>query len=58
MIAKKHSGVRHCHDFSQDLDAVGMPIYHIAEDIQRIFRLKVDLVQDGMKSSYVAVDVG
>lgn len=57
VIAQKHFDIRHRHDFFEDLNAVGMAVNYIAEDVQCIFWLKVDLTQDGMESSHIAVDV-
>jgi len=58
VVAQKHFGIGHCHDFPKDLDAVRMPVDHIAKDVESVLTLEVDLAKDGVKSPHVAVDVG
>ena len=44
MISDQHLYVRHRHDLPEDLYPIRISVYHIAKDIQGVFRLKVDLL--------------
>ena len=58
VIAQNQLGVGHGHELSQDPQAPGMPVDDIAQNIEGVLRLQVDLLQDGQKPPLVAVDIG
>ena len=57
VVSKKHLGVWHCHDLTEDFDAVRVAVYHIAKDIERVLGLQVDLFHDGIKAPLLPVDI-
>ena len=57
VVSQKHFDIRHGHNSADDPDAVGIPVDHIAQDVQHVLRLEVDLLHNGLKTACIAVDV-
>ena len=57
VVAQKHFDIRHRHDLTEDFDAVGVAVYHISKDIDRVLRLQVDLLHDGIKAPLLPMDI-
>ena len=57
VVAQKHFDIRHRHDLTEDFDAVGVAVYHISKDIERVLRLQVDLLHDGIKAPLLPMDI-
>lgn len=57
VVAEEHFHIRHLHDLTQDLNAMWVTIYHIAEDVESILRLKVYLLHNRVEASLLTMDV-
>ena len=57
VVAQKHSGIRHRHDRTEDPDAVGVSVYHISKDIERVLSPQTDLPHDGIKPPPLPMDI-
>ena len=58
VVAQQHPDVGHPHQSAQDPPAVRVPVDHIPQHIQGVFRAQVDLRHDRVKAPGVAVYVG
>ena len=58
VVAQKHFGIWHRHDLTEDLDAIGVSVYYISKDIERVIALQVDLLHDGIKAPLLPMDIG
>jgi len=58
MISQQHFRIGHGHDFSQDSNAARMPINHIPQNVKDVLILQIDLLQYGLESAFIAVNIG
>ena len=58
MISKKHFYIGHGHDFSQDSNSVRMPVYHITQNVKGVLILQIDLLQNRIEATFIAVNIG
>ena len=57
VVAQKHVGIWHRHDPAEDPDAVGVSVYHIAKDIERVLSPQADLPHDRIKPPLLPMDI-
>ena len=57
MVTEEHLHIRHAHQQTEYSDAVRIPINNISEDIERVLRLQIDLLHDGVEPNGITVDI-
>ena len=57
VIAQEHLNIGQIHQQAQYPDSVRVAINDISEDIERVLRLKIDLLHNGVESDGIAVDI-
>ena len=57
MVAQEHNNIGHGSELLEYADAVRVSVDYIAQDIEGILGLKIDLFHDSVEAAPVAVDI-